>query len=41
MSDALGKPWIESAVTDILVKHAHELPSPPRLQGRAQIVNAS
>ncbi|KAG8735986.1 hypothetical protein FRC10_009936 [Ceratobasidium sp. 414] len=38
MSDALGKPWIESAITTILVDHAHELPSPPKLQGRAQIV---
>ncbi|KAG9086613.1 hypothetical protein FS749_003524 [Ceratobasidium sp. UAMH 11750] len=38
MSDALGKPWIESAITAILVDHAHELPSPPKLQRRAQIV---
>ncbi|KAG9104076.1 hypothetical protein FRC06_005559, partial [Ceratobasidium sp. 370] len=38
MSDALGKPWIESGITAILVDHAHELPSPPKLQGRAQIV---
>ncbi|QRV79429.1 Large tegument protein deneddylase [Ceratobasidium sp. AG-Ba] len=38
MSDALGKPWIESSVTRVLVEHAHELPSPPKLKGRAQII---
>ncbi|CAE6420342.1 unnamed protein product [Rhizoctonia solani] len=38
MSESLGKPWIESLVVDILVDHAHELPSPFKLQSRAQIV---
>ncbi|CAE6416024.1 unnamed protein product [Rhizoctonia solani] len=38
MSESLGKPWIESSVVEILVDHGHELPSPPKLQGRAQIV---
>ncbi|KEP53415.1 hypothetical protein V565_031520 [Rhizoctonia solani 123E] len=38
MSESLGKPWIESSVVEILVDHAHELPSSPKLQGRAQIV---
>ncbi|CAE7226143.1 unnamed protein product [Rhizoctonia solani] len=36
MSESIGKPWIESSVVEILVDH--ELPSPPKLQGRAQIV---
>jgi hypothetical protein len=38
MSDSIGKPWIESAVTRTLAEHAQELPSPPKLRGRAQIV---
>ncbi|CAE6431622.1 unnamed protein product [Rhizoctonia solani] len=38
MSESIGKPWIESSVVEKLVDHAHELPSPTQLQGRAQIV---
>ncbi|KAJ1304424.1 hypothetical protein OPQ81_005572 [Rhizoctonia solani] len=38
MSESIGKPWIQSSVVEILVDHAHELPSPPDLHGRAQIV---
>ncbi|CUA74455.1 Large tegument protein deneddylase [Marek's disease herpesvirus type 1 strain MD5] [Rhizoctonia solani] len=38
MSESLGKPWIESSIVEILVDHAHELPSPAKLQTRAQIV---
>jgi hypothetical protein len=41
MSESMGKPWIESSVAEILVNHAHELPSPAQLQGRAQIVKVS
>ncbi|KAF8756867.1 hypothetical protein RHS01_03993 [Rhizoctonia solani] len=38
MSESIGKPWIEASVVEILVDHAHELPSPAQLQGRAQII---